>query len=55
MLINVSDDEQATVTAAGEIQRIGSAWTLAGRRLEDRAGGGFDVDRWKGRAGEGGD
>ena len=52
MLIDVRDG-QATA-AGGELRRIGACWTLVGRRLEGLAGGGFDVDDPKNRAGEGG-
>ena len=52
MLIDVCDDEQATVTASGDIRRIGQTNTLRGRRLEELAGGGFRTDQRKERAGE---
>ena len=36
-------DGQATAAAGGDLRRIGATWTLAGRRLEQLAGGGFHV------------
>ena len=53
MLIDVRDG-QATA-ADGELRRIGACWTLVGRRLEQGTGAGFDVDRPRERADEGGD
>ena len=53
MLIDVRDG-QATAAAGGDLRRIGATWTLTGRRLEQLAGGGFDVDHPKNHAGEGG-
>ena len=54
MLIDVKDG-QATAAAGDDLRRIGATWTLAGRRLEERAGGGFHVQADENRAGEGGD